>query len=143
MLPQPSPGTPPPPAPADYPGARRSSFSDRRQSGRETRDARRRTVEGSRQGPVRRIRSSGPVGLADGSSVVERHRVQEAGMVTCGGSRQGIGRNLTATRRMEGENMMVRELEELRARTTQMEKTLRYYNNTVYFVLLTSSQVVE
>ena len=125
MLPQPNPGPPPPPAPADYPGARRSSFSHRIQSGREGRDARSRTVEGSRQGPVRRIRSSGPVGLADGASVVERHRIQEAGMVTCGGSRQGIGRSKTASRRIEGENMMVKELEELRARTAQMEKTLR------------------
>ena len=125
MLPQPNPGPPPPPAPADYPGARRSSFSDRRQSEREGRDARSRTVEGSKQGPVRRIRSSGPVGLADGTSVVERHRVQEAGMVTCGGSRQGIGsrRSMTASRRVEGGNMLVRELEEMRERTAQMEKT--------------------
>ena len=84
MLPQPHPGPPPPPAPADYPGVRKSSFSDRRQSGREGRDGRNRTVEGSRQRPVGRIQSSGPLGLADGASVVERHRKQEAGLVTSG-----------------------------------------------------------
>ena len=58
--------------------------------------------------------------------MVERHRIQEARMVTCEGVRQGVVRSMTTSRRVEGENMMVRELEELRARTAQMEKTLRF-----------------
>ena len=123
MLPHPNPGPPPPPAPADYPGARRTSSSDRRQGGRE---GRRRTSEGARQGPVRRIRSSGPVGpTVEGAPPVERKRIQLTGIGTTGGLRHGVGRSMTNTRRVEGESMMVRELEELRIRTAQMEKTLR------------------
>ena len=106
------------------PGPRRySSSPGRRQNGREGRS---RTSEGPKQRPVRRIRSYGPGDPSDGASVVERHRIQEARMVTCEGVRQGVVRSMTTSRRVEGENMMVRELEELRARTAQMEKTLRF-----------------
>ena len=36
---------------------------------------------------------------------------------------------MTSSRRVEGETMMVREMEELRARTAQMEKTLRWWSD--------------
>ena len=122
MFPHPSPG--PLAVAEDCPGPRRySSSPGRRQSGREGRS---RTSEGPKQGPVRRIRSYGPGDPSDGASVVERHWIQEARIVTCDAVRQGVGRSMTTSRRVEGENMMVRELEELRARTAQMEKTLRF-----------------
>merc|ERR1711892_842448 len=50
-------------------------------------------------------------------------------MLTYGGFRQVAGRSLTSSRRVEGETMMVREMEELRARTAQMEKTLRWWSD--------------
>ena len=125
MLPHDTPGPPPPPAPADYPGARRTSSSDRIQTGRE---ARSRTSGCPRTGPVRRIRSSGPGGhTLDGVPAPERNRL--GGMGTGGGLRQGAGRSMTTTRKVEGESMMLRELEELRARTAQMEKTLRWWSD--------------
>ena len=106
------------PAPVDPPGVRRASFSDRIES---PRAARSRTSLGPRQGPVRRIQSSGPVG-----PLVERNRMLIPGMGTSVVVRQGVGRSMTTTRKVEGESLMARELEELRARTEQMEKTLRY-----------------
>jgi len=122
MISQPQTGKPPEPGPPDYPGARRSSFSSDRRPG--TREGRSRTADGPKQGPVRRIQSSGP-GSSDGPSVVERHQNLEKGMLTCGGFRQGAGRSMTSSRRGEGDSMLVKEVEELRARTAQMEKTLR------------------
>ena len=56
---------------------------------------------------------------------MERHRMQETRMFPGGGFRQRAGTSLTSSRRVEGEMMMVREVEELRTRTVQMEKTLR------------------
>ena len=103
------------PAPVDPPGVRRI---DRIES---PRAARSRTSLGPRQGPVRRIQSSGPVG-----PLVERNRMLIPGMGTSVVVRQGVGRSMTTTRKVEGESLMARELEELRARTEQMEKTLRY-----------------
>ena len=114
---------PPPPAPADYPGARRGSSSpDRRQMGREGRS---RNVEMPRQGPVRRFRSTGPVDPNDEKQAIERQRIQDSGRATCGGFRHGFGRSMTTARRSQEESLLVRELEELRARSAQMEKTLR------------------
>ena len=102
------------------PGPRRySSSPGRRQNGREGRS---RSSEGPKQRPVRRIRSYGPGDPSDGASVVERHRIQEARMVTC----EGVVRSMTTSRRVEGENMMVRELKELRARTARIGKTVRF-----------------
>ena len=86
----------PPPAPApDYPGA----------GSPDGRAGRSRTADrAGPRGPVRRIQSSGPGGGPD-------RRV-----LTCGGHRP-------ARRPDSGE--LTREVEELRARTQQMEKTLR------------------
>ena len=106
------------------PGPRRNSSSPGiRQNGREGRS---RSSVGPKQRPVRRIRSYGPGDPSDGASVVERHRIQEARMVTCEGVRQGVVRSMTTSRRVEGENMMVRELKELRARTARIGKTVRF-----------------
>merc|ERR1719510_844756 len=113
-------GAPPPPAPApDYPGAsgpRRSSTSPERRG-------RSRTAERPRQGPVRRIRSTGPGGAQQGQDidgVMELHRSQERRMLTCGGYR---------ARRQQESSSQVREMEELRARTQQMEKTLKWWSD--------------
>ena len=48
--------------------------------------------------------------------VMELHRSQERRMLTCGGYR---------ARRQADTSSQVREMEELRARTQQMEKTLK------------------
>ena len=52
--------------------------------------------------------------LPDG--VMELHRTQERRMLTCGGYR---------ARRQPDTSSQIREMEELRARTQQMEKTLK------------------
>ena len=102
-------GAPPPPAPApDYPGAPRPE-----------RRGRSRTAERPRQGPVRRIRSTDPAGAQD---IGETHRSQERRMLTCGGYRPR--RHQEAT-----DSSLVREMEELRARTGQMEKTLKWWSD--------------
>ena len=116
-------GAPPAPAP-DYPGARRPGSGE---SGGGERRGRSRTTERPRQGPVRRIRSTGPAGDNDHLLVTARHGQQERKMYTCGGyrdiSRQGQWRHSQDP----GANnaAMIREMEELRARTQQMEKTLK------------------
>lgn len=118
----PSHGPPPPPAPVDYPGARRTSSSpDRRQGEREGRS---RTAEGPRHGAVRRIRSTGPLGPSERAP-----RLPDGGMATCGGFRPAIGRSMTTARRIDVDSSAVRELEEMRARTAQMEKTLRWWSD--------------
>ena len=110
-------GAPPPPAPApDYPGA----------PGPERR-GRSRTAERPRQGPVRRIRSSGPAGAqqdSDSRATVEMHRSQERRMFTCGGYRARRPQDVVAS-----DPNMMREMEELRARTGQMEKTLKWWSD--------------
>lgn len=104
-------GAPPPPAPApDYPGAPRPE-----------RRGRSRTAERPRQGPVRRIRSTDPAG-AQAQDIGETHRSQERRMLTCGGYRPR--RHQEAT-----DSSLVREMEELRARTGQMEKTLKWWSD--------------
>ena len=112
-------GAPPPPAPApDYPGA-----GERR----EERRGRSRTAERPRQGPVRRIRSSGPAGSQQGQEIGEVHRSQERRMLTCGGYRPRRHQEMEEMRARSGQEM--REMEELRARTGQMEKTLKWWSD--------------
>ena len=52
--------------------------------------------------------------------VMELHRSQERRMATCGGCR---------ARRQPDSSSQVREMEELRARTQQMEKTLKWWSD--------------
>ena len=73
MMPGASGGVPPPPAPApDYPGAGRRESPEYSVSSRRggavspERRGRSRTADRPRQGPVRRIRSSGPSNAAAG-----------------------------------------------------------------------------
>ena len=181
MMPGGGSGAPPPPAPApDYPGAVRRMSPEfpggRKGTASPERRGRSRTAERPRQGPVRRIRSSGPAGplqppemgeqglwsqlfnmrlgswsrslrwvslilkifterfwfwfqksiIREGvtaDNVMEMHRAQERRMYTCAGYRdreRGERRHREA-----GDMVMVREMEDLRARTQQMEKTLK------------------
>ena len=113
-------GPPPAPAPSDHHGRRRyPSPPDRREG---TREGRSRTQE--RQGQVRRFRSSDPGGSAHQGRVKAMISKQDATFAQ-GGFGQGSGRSKTSGRRMEAETLLVREVEELRARTLQMEKTMR------------------
>jgi hypothetical protein len=111
---------PPAPAPPDHQVRRRyPSPSDRREG---TREGRSRTHE--RQGQVRRFRSSDPGGSAHQGSVMTMNSKQD-GTFAQGGFGQGSGRSKTSNRKMEVQTLLVREVEELRARMLQMEKTMR------------------
>ena len=132
MLPGGSGGAPPPPAPApDYPGA--GGVAPARRSMSPERRGRSRTAERPRQGVVRRIRSQGPAAPAapghhdNVDNVMERHRAQERKMYTCGAGYRG--QQWRQQDHGHRESALVREMEELRARTQQMEKTLKWWSD--------------
>ena len=92
------------------------------------RRGRSRTAERPRQGVVRRIRSQGPAAPDSVDNVMERHRGQERKMYTCAGYRGGGWRQQQPDQDHH-ESSLLREMEELRARTQQMEKTLKWWSD--------------
>ena len=116
-------GPPPAPAPPDCHGTRGyPSPTGRRELKREGRS---RIHEGPRQGNVTRFRSTD---IVPGGSCDEGYACE----VVSGHGRynQGPGKCQISSRNVEQEKMLMREVEQLRVRTAQMEKTLRYWIHT-------------
>ena len=102
-------------APDCKPRRRHPSPQDRRDGSREGRS---RSVQGERQGQGRRFRSSDPGGT-------ELHMSKAPYASNKDGLSQVTGRSRTPGRRVEEENLLMREVEQLRGRTQQMERHMR------------------
>ena len=109
-------GPPPASAPSDYHSRRRyPSPPDRREG---TREGRSRTQE--RTGHERRFRSSDPTGSTRQGRVIETNGKQSE--IRTG---RAFDEASGGSRRKEAEALLIREVEELKGRAVQMEKTMR------------------
>ena len=111
-------GPPPPPAPApsDYHSKRRHPSPPDRREG--TREGRSRTQD--RTGQRRRFRSSDPIGSTSQGMITETNGKQNEIL-----TRRAFNEASGGSRRKEAEVLLIREVEELKGRAVQMEKTMR------------------
>ena len=109
-------GPPPAPAPPDYHSRRRHPSPPDRREG--TREGRSRTQE--RTGQERRFRSSDPIGSTRQGRIIETNGNQSEIL-----TRRTFDEAAGGRRRKEAEALLVREVEELKGRAVQMEKTMR------------------
>ena len=110
-------GPPPAPAPPDNHSRRRHPSPPDRREG--TREGRSRTQD--RTGHERRFRSSDPISSTRQGRIMETNGKQSEKL-----TKRAFDEASGGSRRKEAEALLIREVEELKGRAVQMEKTMRF-----------------